>query len=315
MPADDVEILEGRDEGVLLHPSLGPKEILRSAHGAVRGVVFRRCLRVYDEERRFAPEFDDGDVVTIPADTVVWCVGQTSDLSFLEPDGDVRLEGTVRIALEPDSWQTTAPDVFVAGDVAYGTKLLIDAIASGKRCARAVSEYLTGEALEPELEHAHVELAGYAREPGYEAAPRREMRILDAERRRVSQSASVELGYDGAEAAAEASRCLDCGVNTIFDSQACILCGGCVDVCPESCLRLVSCDRLVGADDLEDTLRARFGNADLSGVSAIVKDEERCIRCGLCAERCPVDAITMERFAFAHGWVAGAACDPPGGAR
>jgi NAD-dependent dihydropyrimidine dehydrogenase PreA subunit len=102
---------------------------------------------------------------------------------------------------------------------------------------------------------------------------------------------------------AEACRCLDCGVNTIFDSEKCILCGGCADVCPELCLKLVSCDRLVGEDEgLDELLMRRYGDADLSAMSAIVKDEEKCIRCALCAERCPVGAITMERFQFSCHW-------------
>jgi NAD-dependent dihydropyrimidine dehydrogenase PreA subunit len=99
----------------------------------------------------------------------------------------------------------------------------------------------------------------------------------------------------------ESLRCLDCGVNTIFDGEKCILCGGCADVCPERCLKLVSVTSLQGKN-LHATLEARFGHHSLEDASAIIKDEEKCIRCGLCAERCPTAAITMERFTFQEVW-------------
>jgi NAD-dependent dihydropyrimidine dehydrogenase PreA subunit len=91
-------------------------------------------------------------------------------------------------------------------------------------------------------------------------------------------------------------------VNTIFDSDKCILCGGCADVCPEVCLHLVSLDRLEGDATLEEALAARLDDEDRTECSAIIKDETRCIRCALCAERCPVGAITMERVEFASCW-------------
>ena len=101
----------------------------------------------------------------------------------------------------------------------------------------------------------------------------------------------VEEGYGEAQARLEGSRCLWCNVETVFDSERCILCSGCVEICPEACLALVPASRLRGTPEL-DALREALG-ADASA-GAIVKDEERCIRCGLCAERCPTGAITME---------------------
>jgi len=109
----------------------------------------------------------------------------------------------------------------------------------------------------------------------------------------------VETGYTEVQAAGEAGRCLDCGVNTIFDGEKCILCGGCVDVCPTLCLKLVALDQLAPSPEI-DTLLAENGAG--SGDSAILKDEDRCIRCALCAQRCPTHAITMERFLFRQEW-------------
>jgi formate dehydrogenase (NADP+) beta subunit len=302
MPADDVEILEGHEEGVALHPSLGPAEVLRDESGAVRGVKFNRCTRVFDENGRFAPQFDHDDQVVIEADTVVWAIGQQADVSFADSADDVARNERGLIACDQETMETSAPDVFLAGDIAYGPRLLIDAVASGKKCARTVHAYLTGKRPEPTYEFVHLNVVDYARERDYEKLPRTNISTVDAEARRTSQTTVVECGYDEDQAVTEACRCLDCGVNTVFDSEKCILCGGCADVCPELCLKLVSCDRLAGDPGLAALLQDRYAGADLSDESAIIKDEEKCIRCALCAERCPVGAITMERFGFTGQW-------------
>jgi ferredoxin len=115
----------------------------------------------------------------------------------------------------------------------------------------------------------------------------------------------VERGYDEAEARREASRCLDCGVTPVFDGARCVLCGGCVDVCPTSCLTLVPLRDLLPTDALDAVIEETLGaDADRATNTAILKDEDRCIRCALCAMRCPVDAITMERVQFATDWSA-----------
>jgi len=96
----------------------------------------------------------------------------------------------------------------------------------------------------------------------------------------------------------EGSRCFDCGVNTIFDGNRCILCGGCADVCPELCLKLVAVSELEGNKDFAELVSLDMREKRTDEMSAIIMDNERCIRCGLCAMRCPTDAITMERFSF-----------------
>ena len=111
----------------------------------------------------------------------------------------------------------------------------------------------------------------------------------------------MELSLSEELAVREASRCFDCGVNTIFDGERCILCGGCVDVCPTFCLKLVPLAEIVGEGI--DRLERRFQTDAGEPLSAIIKEEERCIRCALCAERCPTEAITMERFLFKEDWV------------
>jgi len=300
LPADDLEILEGDEEGVVRHHSVGPKEILLRDDGWVKGVVFQRCTRVFDEQGRFSPTFDEDDLITIEADRVIWSIGQNADLSLLKGVEEIELTDRGLPRYDAETMRTTAQDVFMAGDITYGPKLLIDAVASGKQVARKVFEFVRGKKLVEDVQLVHLEIPDYDREPDYEKIHRAEIPALSAKDRISDPLAIVETGYDQANAVCEGCRCLDCGVNTIFDSEKCILCGGCADVCPELCLELVSLDRLVGDDLLQQTLADRA--EDLSQFSAIVKDETICIRCGLCALRCPTGAITMEKFTLKSTW-------------
>jgi NADPH-dependent glutamate synthase beta subunit-like oxidoreductase len=304
MPADDVEIIEGDAEGIIRRNSLGPLEVLATETGQVRGVTFRRCLRVFDENRRFDPVYDDAVRETIPCDNVLLAVGQAVDLSFVDAERDgVEVSERGYLACDGVTGRTSAPDVFVAGDLAYGPKLLIHAVASGKQVAREIYRTFTGRTITYRDTQLHLAIPDYRREPDYERTRRVAVPTTSPRTRIGDPHAQVETGYTEAQARREASRCLDCGVNTIFDGDRCILCGGCVDVCPELCLRIVSADRLAAGgepalDDLAGLLANRLAGLDPVEASAIVKDETLCIRCGLCAERCPTGAITMERFRF-----------------
>jgi NADPH-dependent glutamate synthase beta subunit-like oxidoreductase len=304
MPADTVEILEGEEEGVTRYNSWGPREVLageRNGQKFVRGVKFVRCNQVYDENKRFAPKFDESVTTEIEGDTILLSVGQSADLSFIDPQRDgIEMRSPQQIVNDPATCTTSAPGVFIAGDIAYGPRLMIHAIASGKQAARSVYRFLRNQDIAQEEVQFHFPVEHYHREKHYERRSRLHIPTLSAEERLKSPSALVEIGYKDDQARAEAGRCLDCGINTIFDGERCILCGGCVDVCPTVCLKLVTFDRLALSPELEGA--ARELNLDPADLSAIIKDEERCIRCGLCAERCPTTAITMEQFSFAKEW-------------
>ncbi len=304
MPADTVEIREGDEEGVARVNGWGPLEIRRDTGGRVTGVVLRRCLRVYDENRRFAPAFEEKDRQILDCDTVLLATGQATDLSFLKDGGeDVREFRPGWPQVDPETLATTGPGVFVAGDLAHGTRLLIDAVASGKKAARSVYRHLMGKSIATEAIESQVPIAAYRRERGYEDLQRAAIPTREARERLADPRSVVEIGYGEAEARREASRCLDCGVSPVFDGTRCILCGGCVDVCPTLCLKIVGCDQVDGGNDLRAALNAALGDAvDRSQHSVILKDEDRCIRCGLCAMRCPADAITMERLCFSTRW-------------
>ena len=304
MPADTVEIREGDEEGVQRLNGWGPLEIQRRDDGSVSGVLFRKCTRVYDENRRFAPTYDDTMTRPVPCDTVLLAVGQSTALKFLEDGGkDVEMMRPGWPKVDAQTLRTTADNVFVAGDLAHGTRLLIDAVASGKAAARSIYESLTGNKLQFEAVASHRVLELYRRERGYENIRRQAIPTTEPEDRLKHPAVCVESGYTQELAMREASRCLDCGVAPIFDGTRCVLCGGCADVCPTQCLKLVSLGDLFGDDAFAREIGVALGeDADLAANSAILKDEDRCIRCGLCALRCPVDAITMERVMFRTDW-------------
>lgn len=295
MPADTLEIVEGDEEGIERLNGWGPVEIERGVDGRPVAVHFRRCLRVYDENRRFAPLFDDAERKAVACDTVLLAVGQAPALQFLEDGGgDLEMARPGWPKTDPHTLASTAPGVFVAGDLAHGTRLLIDAVASGKAAARSVYEYVTGRTLMAEVTTSHAILERYRRERGYESIRRQAVPVVEPAARMEHPEVAVETGYTAELAMREASRCLDCGVTPVFDGGRCVLCGGCADVCPTQCLKLVTLAEL--ADFVPGP------DYDRESDSAILKDEDRCIRCALCAMRCPVDAISMERAVTQVSW-------------
>ena len=304
MPADTLEIVEGDEEGIERVSGWGPVAIRRGDGGNVTGLEIKRCLRVYDEQRRFSPQFDETSRQVLDCDTVLIAAGQAPDLSFLEEGGnDVEQFRPGWPKVDAVSLMTTATGVFVAGDLAHGTRLLIDAVASGKKAARSVYQYVTGRSLHAETLMSFIRLDRYQRERGYERIRRVELPSLNAQERLRDPRALVEKPLEKAAAMREASRCLDCGVTPVFDGSRCILCGGCVDVCPTLCLKIVPLSFLKRSETVTAVVGSQLGQAaDWEYNSAILKDEERCIRCALCVERCPADAIAMERVSFQTEW-------------
>ena len=302
MPADTKEIDEGEEEGITRYNSWGPKEILVNEKGNACGVKFIRCLSVFDENKKFAPRFDETEVMDLSADKIFLTIGQAADLTFIDSD-DIALNERGQLKLSPTFTETEAEGVFAAGDVAHGPRLMIDAIAGGKQAARRIYAYLKKAELSSKTSVIHTAIKDYRRESGYETIPREGIPAMPPEERTKAMNLVIEKGFTENQSMREASRCLNCGVNTIFDSEKCILCGGCADVCPENCLKLVSMENLEGNSDFGQLLKNYFGDRPVPEGGAIIKDETLCIRCGLCAERCPVGAITMETFTFKEEWV------------
>lgn len=291
------EFEEAKREGIGFLPRRGPKRFLGASRLEV--VELRKVLSVFDGNGRFAPRYDDADVVTLPADACILAVGQKPDLAFLTPEDGVDLTpgGTIRV--DAATLATSAPGVFAGGDVAFGPRNLIEAVANGKKAARSIHEHLSSRAasaglsLESHLEVEKLFTPTYRMIAGFELHDRVAPPTIDVGRR--TGIAEVENGYDEKEARLQGARCLVCHVQTIYDPEKCVLCSRCVDVCPEYCLAIVPFEELE-LDEAESALLAERANGNGLPLSAMVKDDDKCIRCGLCAVRCPTDAMTMERF-------------------
>jgi len=289
------EFEEAAKEGVKFQPRRGPKRFLGEKR--LRAIELRKVTSVFDASGRFAPQYDDEDVVTLEADSCVLAIGQRPDLSFLKPEDGVALTPGGTIQVDRETLATSAPGIFAGGDVAFGPRNLIEAVANGKRAARSIHGHLSRESarVEAVIEVEKIPTRDYRMIAGYEVLDRQTPPTLDVGRR--TGIAEVETGYGEAEARAQGARCLVCHVQTIYDPELCVLCGRCVDVCPEYCLALVPFEDI---ELPEEERRALEAAAEPGGLplSAMVKDDTRCIRCGLCAIRCPTDAMTMERFSI-----------------
>ncbi|MBF0473487.1 MAG: FAD-dependent oxidoreductase [Nitrospirae bacterium] len=306
MLADVIEIEEGHEEGIKRINGYGPVKIEKTAQGNVKSITFKKCLAVFDNEGRFNPRYDEDDLLTLQADTVYFAIGQTFNIDFVKNSGlevEMTERGTLKLA--KNNVSTSLPGLFVAGDLAYGPKLVIDAVASGKRAAAAIYQHIVGKYINLHTSESHSESYGDDCDDNhvphivdYEKIHRLPVPGYPIKERLKEVSAPVESGFTHEMAVEQGSRCLNCAVNTIFDSDRCIMCGGCIDVCPEYCLKLVSMENIRGSESMTALFRNRYGREPEGDGAAIIKDEERCIRCSLCANRCPVDAITMERFIF-----------------
>jgi NADPH-dependent glutamate synthase beta subunit-like oxidoreductase/NAD-dependent dihydropyrimidine dehydrogenase PreA subunit len=299
------EFEEAGREGIRFMTRRGPLRFVGS--GRLAAIELRAVRSVFDQHGRFAPVYDDADVTTLEADACVLAIGQRADLSFLVPGDGIALTPSGTIRVDPATLATSAPGVYAGGDVAFGPRNLIEAVANGKRAARSIHEYLERgtSGLERHLEIEKIPTSRYRMIAGFERLDREAPPTLDLGRR--TGIAEVETGYGEAEAVQQAARCLVCHVQTIYDPELCVLCNRCVDICPEHCLAIVPMNALDLDSATRDTLVERAGGSDLP-LSAMVKDDERCIRCGLCAIRCPTDAMTMETFTITERLV------PSGGA-
>ncbi|UCF35755.1 MAG: FAD-dependent oxidoreductase [Acidobacteriota bacterium] len=305
MPADLREIIEGEEEGIHLHNGWGPREIVqRNGSGLALRTV--KCNSVFDENGRFSPQFEEDTLQDLEADTIMFAIGQTSDLDFLQPEDGVATErGLIKVDLE--TYQTTAPDIFACGDIAHGPRLFINAIASAQIAARSMHDYLRGTRTDVVVRKQWLP-ASYTMVDNWELLQRSDAPLIESEQRATSVEV-IEEAYSEPEAQKQGARCLRCNVNTIFDTSICIACNGCVDVCPEGIIELVGLSQLLSDEDWQKQAAIEFQvplqelqalpSEQLDELGAVMlKDETTCIRCAFCATRCPTHAITMQEFKF-----------------
>ena len=289
------ELSEAELEGITFHPSKGPHAII-GEDGRVKGIELIDVASVFDDEGRFNPAFVEGTEKFYPFDSVILAIGQRAETGFIKPEDGVELSPNGTIKSDPETLQTSATGIFAGGDVVYGPRLLIEAVENGKRAARSIDSYLQNSAISEhtEITLEQIPIDEYVMPPGFEKQKRCRPDAITSDRR--TGISEVEEAYGEAEAVAQAERCLQCHIETVYDADLCVLCNRCVDVCPEECLQLVPMDQveITGVDVTE--LTNRIPEAD--EFSVMLKDHTRCIRCGLCALRCPTQAWTMHRLDF-----------------
>lgn len=287
MPASEFEIEEAEVEGIELLHRLGPKRIVGADH--VEGLETIDVASVFDVDGRFNPSFIDGTEDTISCDSVILAIGQTADLSWLGADDGVEASPRGTVTVDAETMATTAEGVYAGGDLAFGPRNLIDAIADGRRAAASIHRQLSGEEpLRPSLSGRRLlPIVAVNRGPRQEEYTERSRVSVPAEPsgRRIG-STEIELGYTDEEARLEAGRCLQCFLNITLEPSLCILCGACVDICPENCIRILPADDILGLVPERPS-------------SVLVLQEELCIRCGLCVDRCPTDALFMDSWSEA----------------
>jgi len=276
MPAALEEIEEAEAEGITIQYRRGPHRFV--GEGRVSGLETIGVVSVFDAQGRFAPVFAPGTESILLADTVILAVGQAPDVSFLPTELGINLTKFGGIAVDA-SLRSSHPKVWAGGDVAFGPRNLIDAIADGRRAAASIVAILSGRDQPAQHEVAielHVEPFFRRLATGYDGIAR--VVVPSVPRDRRVGFAEVETGYDEGQAVLEGLRCLRCFDNIMLRPELCILCGLCVDVCPVNCITIVRADH------------AGVGGAEQS---ALLLDEELCIRCGLCVNRCPPAALVM----------------------
>jgi len=300
MPVDPRELEQVEEEGIKIHFLTQPMRVLSVDGIRASGV---RCIR----NRSGEPEKDgrkraipiEGSEFDMDIDLLIPAVSQSPDISFLPDEIGLEISKWDRLSVNPETFETNVHGIFAGGDFVTGPRDVIRVIADGRKAALSIHSYLRGE--EIEKEHAHFSAVSDIKiDPDLEKIPRQKINTAPIHERK-SVDKEVELGFSKDAAIKEAVRCLQCHIFTIFDLTKCILCGGCVDICPKYCFRMARLDEIERDEKLSKLVKSLSGVSyeeaeRLNLATVIFKDESRCIQCGLCVKRCPTGTITMEQY-------------------
>ena len=252
MPASAQERDEAAEDGVTIHNGWGPAEVLRDANGEVTALVLKRCTRVFDDEHRFSPVYDEGDTMTVPAARVVLSIGQSIEWGGLLDGSAVKLGRGRGAVADPVTYQTAQPDVFVGGDVYTGPKFAIDAIAAGHEAAVSIHRFVQGGTLTiGRNRRLYRKIDREAVDPGsYDEAGRNEPHV-DREAERARPFGEFVEAFTEEQVKAETARCLGCGASVV-DENKCIGCGLCTTKCEFDAIHLhrerPECSRMVKSE-------------------------------------------------------------------
>ncbi|NGX41991.1 MAG: NADPH-Fe(3+) oxidoreductase subunit beta [Chlamydiae bacterium] len=312
--ADEFEIEDGVEEGIEIINRVAPKAVVRDEEGKICGLRVQRIHRLFEHDGKFSPQLIPDTEFIVPCNTLALSIGQGMDSSFLS-GWDRRDELVIDrgiIKTERDTGRTTVKGVYAGGDAAFGAALFITAIRHGQDAARAIDQDLKGTKPYQEFVGEFTEITPI-RDKEY-LRTKWALPTMQPAEERIKNVDMVENNYTDEAAHQQANRCLQCHVNPVFDGDLCIKCNGCVDVCPCNCLKLIPISKLnldVGEGNLRKAVDNYYGvdsaemedeELDTMG-SAMLKDEDLCIRCGLCAEKCPTQAVTMDVMNYTHHWI------------
>ena len=237
MPASDEEVSEAKEEGIEVNCGWGPKKIL-TENGEVTGIVLKRCTSVKNAEGRFAPEYDENDTITVECKHVFLSIGQSTVWGGLTKDSGIEVDG-VRIKADPLTYQTTAPDIFVGGDVYTGPKFAIDAIAAGREGAISIHRFVQPHSSLTigrnrrdfkELDKTDLSISGYDTE-------KRQIPGMDSSIDHKKSFRDAHLVMTEEQVKKETARCLSCGASVV-DTNKCIGCGLCTTKCEFDAIHL-----------------------------------------------------------------------------
>jgi len=275
--------------------------------GKLLGMTFEIVRAVYDEKGRRTLVPTGQPDAFFECDAVLVAVGQENAFPWIESDCGIQFDKWGLPVLGQETFQSTVPQVFFGGDAAFGPKNIITAVAHGHEAAVSIDRFLNGESVATRpaprvnLMSQKMGIHEWSYHNDVSGDTRFKVPWAKAETALASIRVEVELGFDAATAFKEASRCLNCDVQTVFNRETCIECDACVDICPMDCITFTS-----NGDeaDLRTRLKAPathtaqdlYVSAELKTGRVMVKDEDVCLHCGLCAERCPTGAWDMQKF-------------------
>jgi NADPH-dependent glutamate synthase beta subunit-like oxidoreductase len=320
MKASPWEKEDAMHEGIPIHNYLVPKEFTHD-NGRLTGITFEKVKAERDAKgRRKLVNAGEPDQ-HFPCDDVLVAVGQENAFPWIEKDCGIEFDEWHMPKVDKVTFASTNPKVFFGGDAAFGPKNIIWAVAHGHEAAVSIDKLLNGEdiadrpvpAVSLMSQKMGIHEWSYDNEIDLDKRYKVPHRDLGVALKDIK--AEVELGFDPNLALAEAGRCLNCDVQTVFSSQLCIECDACVDICPMDCITFTPNGEEA---DLRARLTAPAKNLsqdlyvanDLKTSRVMVKDEDVCLHCGLCAERCPTGAWDMQKFLLEMTY-AGTSCRPP----
>jgi formate dehydrogenase (NADP+) beta subunit len=303
--ASEWELEDAEEENVEIVVNRSPKAFVIE-NGKLTGMMFDKMEYVVDADGRITDERLVGEEF-LPADDVILAIGQENAFPWIERDLGIEFDKWDVPKVDKVTFQSTRPGVFFGGDAAFGPKNIIWAVEHGHQAAISIHRHCQGEAVADRLppgvnlQSRKMGMHEWSYSNDYAPVERRLMPHVSLKERFKKLNIEVELGFTAEQAAAEVQRCLNCDVQTVFTTKLCIECDACIDICPVDCLTITH-----NGDeaDLRSRLKAPAQNltqplmvsAALPQTGRVmVKDEDLCVHCGLCAERCPTAAWDMQK--------------------